>query len=262
MTKKKFLLLLLCLLSISFFSTNSFAQRFADEGAAFWNGIGPGFSQSSIERIYPMIVDTTKFAYTQHEERKVNAIGLSYWFRAGVPDTGLFGEFGFSIFSNDRSKQTENEGGHFYLQNERGLEYTILFDYDHIGLSGHIGYFFSDLFLSGESPIGLYLVGGMKWTIPSGKGILYKSSESEFNLAVQETLRNALKIRNDVQFSAGAGIQFFLFDGFAVETRYSTAWGLADIIETQNNPYFWIEDSGNKTRLHHQFTLAFLLKYN
>lgn len=234
-------------------------QRFSDNDGEAWYGGGVIANQQSISGIYSMLVNGAVFAPTPYEERKVNAIGGTFWTRFGAPYSDFFIEGQFSFLSNIKTTDTL-EGGHFYLENETGLKYKILFDRDYINFGLFPGWFlpFPN---RDQSALGVYLTAGLVWSITSGNSIDYQSNESQFDLGVEAALEQGIKFRNDFLFMPGAGIQFKLNDNIALEGRYNQGWGLSDIFETQNNPYFWREQE-NKTRIHHQLALTCLVRFD
>lgn len=240
----------------------SHAQRFYEHNGESWYGGGLVANQYSISSIYEMLVDESIFLLTPHEERSVNAIGGSFWIRYGAPYSDFFIEGQFSLLSvyKPQGQFEKFEGGHFYLQNDRGLEYSILFDYDQVSFGVFPGYFLP-LPNREKTDFGIYLTAGLNWSILSGTSIDYASNEPQFDLAVEESLEMGLKYRNNLTFLPGIGIQQKFNNNLALELRYSQGWGLVDIIETQENSYFWRERL-NKTRVAHQVALTFLVLFD
>lgn len=238
-------------------------QRFnEDSDGEFWYGGGAIATQSSMNGIYEMLVDESIFLPTPHDERIVNTVGGTFWARHGAAYSNFFieGQFSFLTVLNP-VKQLENfEGGHFYLKNDMGLEYAILFDYDQVSFGISPGWFIP-LPNVDASTLGLYIIAGFNWTIISGTSIDYVSNEPQFDLAIEESLEAGLKYRNDLTFLPGIGLQAKANDKLAFELRYNQGWGLQDIIETQANPFFWREKTNN-TRIHHQLALTAVVQFD
>ena len=235
------------------------AQRNYDNDSEAW--IGPAImgSQTSFGGIYEMLVDESIFLPTPYEERIVNTLGGAIWTRFLAPKSNFFieGQFAFHSIMNTGEPMDE---GHFHLENDMELEYTILFDYDQVNFGLFPGWFFpfSD---NHRSALGAYITAGVSWSILSGTSIDYVSNEPQFDLAIEESLEQGFKYRNDLILQVGGGVQYKLHDALALEARYTQGWGQIDILETQNNPFFW-SDKTNKTRLHHQIALAVLFLFN
>lgn len=235
------------------------AQRNNDNDSEAW--ISPVLigSQMSFSGIYEMLVDESIFLPTPHEERKVNTLGGALWARFLAPESNFFVEGQFAFHSVTKTNEPMDEG-HFYLENNMGLEYTILFDYDQVNFGLYPGWFFpfKDNHKSG---FGAYITAGITFSILSGTSIDYLSTEPQFDLAIEESLEQGFKYRNDLILQVGGGVQYKFHDALALEARYTQGWGQVDIIETQNNPFFWREKQ-NKTRLHHQLALTLLFLFN
>lgn len=253
---------LILLLFISLLSLSLSAQRFSDTDGEAWYGGGFVASQFSISGIYDMLVDESIFLPTPHDDRRVNTIGGALWTRFGAPESDFFieGQFGFqSVLKSGEPI----DGGHFHLKNDMGLDYTILFDYDQVNFSLFPGWFIP--INTDNSTFAVYLTSGFTWSILTGTSIDYVSNESQFDLAIEESLEQGFKYRNDFVLQVGGGVQFRPdiggADDLSIEIRYTQGWGQVDILETQNNPFFWRE-KGNKTRLHHQLALTALFRFD
>jgi len=253
-----FLVFLQLLASLAIAQRN---QRFSnDNKGETWYGGGPIANQSNISNIYDMLVDGTIFQVTPYEERSINTLGGTFWTRFGVPYTDFFIEGQFSFLSTIQSKD-KLAGGHFYLMNDKGLEYSILFDYDQVNFSFSPGWFLP-LPNRDISAFGCYLTAGLTYSTLAGTRIIYTSNEPQFDLAIKAALEQGLKYRNDFLFVPGIGVQYkFNDDDVAIEARYTQGWGLVDILETQQNPYFWREQD-NRTRIQHQLALTCLIRFD
>lgn len=257
MERKKILVFYILMLFLCI--SVSAQKRFDNNKGETWYGGGVVANQYSISNIYEMLVDESIFQLTPHEERSVNALGGSLWIRYGAPYTDFFIEGQFSLLTAFKpvGQFEEFEGGHFYLDNNRGLEYSILFDYDQVNIGIFPGYFLP-LPNRHVTGFGMYFNLGLSWSILSGTSIDYVSNDSQFDLGIEESLEMGLKYRNNLTFMPGVGIQQKIDNRLAIELRYSQGWGLMDIIETQANPYFWRERL-NKTRVAHQVALTALV---
>lgn len=234
-------------------------QRFSnDVKGETWYGPGAVFAELAISNLYEMLVDGAVFLPTPHEERSVYTTGGAFWIRYGAPYSDLFIEGQVSYLSNIKVKNPL-EGGHFYIKNDRGLEYSILFDYDYVSF-GFLPGWFLPLPNRDRAAFGVYVTAGFVWTIASGRSIDYWSNEPQFDLGVEKTLEQGFKFRNDFAGLCGLGLQYKHNDDWAIDLRYTQGWGLVDILETQANPYFWTEQD-NRTRIKHQLGLTFLIRY-
>jgi hypothetical protein len=255
---------LILVLPVLIFCLPLSAQRFYNlsNNSEAWFGGGLVVSQSSISGVYDMLVDEAIFLPTPHDNRIVNNIGGAFWVRYGVLDSDFFIEGQFSVQSVLKTGEPI-DGGHFYLKNDKGLEYSILFDYDQVNFSMFPGWFIP--INTDSSPLGVYITSGITWSILSGTSIDYVSNEPQFDLAIEASLEEAFKYRNDLLLQVGGGIQLKPDipgeDDIVIELRYTQGWGQIDIMETQNNRFFWREKE-NKTRMHHQLALTVLFWFN
>lgn len=242
------------LLFLLLYADTIHAQRYDDP--VVMGGVAAIATRGGISDLYPMLINEEIFLPTPHEERMMDAVGGLLWIRMGYGGTSLFLEGHFSVTGHIALPESL-EGGHFYLENNKGDNYRITFDYNRTSLGLQPGFF---LIGQREEPsFGLYITAGINWAISSGSRILYKSNKPQFDLGERQALRNGLKIRNDFGFTAGIGMQFNI-DFLRVELRYNREWGMIDLIETQNNSFYWQDTPFNRTQFH-QFTLGVLYPF-
>ena len=116
------------------------------------------------------------------------------------------------------------------------LVYQIDFKYQYLGLST-----FLKLYPLSDNAGGLHIAVGPQLNFNlSNERIFYDSNRPDIgpNLQIQQNLRDVLK--GETVFSLGFGLGYEFPFGVNIEARYYL--GLADVIETQANGYFFIEN--------------------
>lgn len=236
------------------------AQRFDSRSPEIGHRFSALGRYMKTDNIYEVFYPSDIYATTPHEDTYIHLLGGAYTFRLGMPQSNLFFDIGVSISSYNRALQTHNEGGHFYLSNDNGLEYTMLLDYNELGINGGTGYMIL-VNKNGPPYFWVYPRIGFNFAILTEPIIKYKSNDPLTDPPIEKAINEHNHFRNDFQLHTGIGFQVEMTENLAIELEYNYMYGFTDVIETSDNQFFWRDDAGNK-QSGHQLGLSILIQFN
>lgn len=148
------------------------------------------------------------------------------------------------------------EGGDFKYDDVNGLEYHIQFRYEYLNISPQFKIYPFAEFGEGISGFHVGIAPQLGVSLAS-TNIVYTSNTEVIgqDLQIQQNLREVLKGKNNVSLGLSAGIEL---GRFFVEARWNI--GLNDVVETQANGYYFIE---NRNRSQSYFlTVAYAIPFD
>ncbi|MCB0646705.1 MAG: PorT family protein [Saprospiraceae bacterium] len=228
---------ILCL-GFLLFNLSLFGQL---EENTFYYGFHAGATATYITDIKNTIIQPIfpQETYTITDEYEYGFAGaMSVFFR--FPESGLAiqPEIGYV-----------RQGGRFDYSDINGLEYTIRFPYSYLCLSPILKYYPVGGFNIGVGPqLGLIL---------DGSNLKYTSNMPELgpDLQIQQSLREVLKGNNNVSFLFGLGYDAPF--GLSIDARFG--FGISDVIETQANGFYFIENKNRNSYL--QLRLGYFIPF-
>ena len=148
------------------------------------------------------------------------------------------------------------EGGDFMYDDVNGLEYQIQFRYEYLNISPQFKIYPLAEFGEGISGFHVGIAPQISVNLAS-TNIVYTSNTAIIgqDLQIQQNLREVLKGKNNVSIGLSAGMEV---GRLFVEARWNI--GLTDVVETQANGYYFIE---NKNRSQSYFlTVAYAIPFD
>ena len=214
------------------------AQWDTDE---WYYGIKAGATYSSIDEIA-----TTLIRPIHPQETYSTSINPSLGFSASA---FVFLRFPKSAFAVQPEIGYADLGGQFDYTDINDLAYTINFRLNYLRLAPVIKFYpVAGLNVSTGASCGFIL---------NGNRLTYTSNQPEIgpDLQIQQSLREVLKGRGNVGLIAGIGYE--LPGGLGLDFRY--LYGFTDVIETQANGFYFIENKNTNTAF--EFTLSYAFPF-
>ena len=140
-------------------------------------------------------------------------------------------------------------GGDFLYSDVEGLDYTIAFKYSYFDIAPILK---------------INLAGGFHFDVGprisfalEENNLTYVSNQPELgpDLQIQQSLREVLKARNNFNILLGVGYDLPM--GLMVNFEYHL--GLSDVIETQANGFYFIENKNSSSS--YQFSVAYAIPF-
>lgn len=203
---------------------NPLFSQIDDQGGDWYYGFKAGATYSSIDELATTII---RPIYPE-ETYNVNFEEL-LGFTGGV---FVYYRFNESSFAIQPEITYGDQGGIFNYDDVNGLEYTIAMKYSYLRLAPIIK---------------IYPVAGLNLELGAQLGFNLNTNNLDYtsnmpelgpDLQIQQSLREVLKGNNNVSFMLGAGYDFP--NGLGINLRY--AYGISDVIETQANGFYFIEN--------------------
>lgn len=140
-------------------------------------------------------------------------------------------------------------GAKFRYMDVNDLDYTMDFNYQYLNINMMVKmYLTGGIFFNVGPTLGLNL---------TNTSLTYKSNMPELgpDLQIQQSLREVLKGKNNLSLSGGIGFDSEM--GLGIEARYNL--GLVDVLETQANGFFFIENDNLSNSI--QVTVTYLIPF-
>lgn len=233
-------LILLCL------AGSTYAQLPDDE---YFFGFKAGVTYASIDEIKTTLIRPV------HPESTYNT-SLKSRFGASA---GMFFYYKFrggSFLAIQPEVVYAMQGGDFAYDDINGLEYLIQFRYEYLNITPLFKIYPLAEFGEGVSGFNVGIAPQLGVNLASSN-IVYTSNTEVIgqDLQIQQNLREVLKGKTDVSIALSVG---FEIGRLFLEGRWNI--GMNDVIETQANGYYFIENK-NKTNTY-QFTVGYAIPFD
>lgn len=201
------------------------------EENTFYYGFHAGATATSIYDVKTTIIQPIfpqeTYAVTDEYDYGFTA-ALSVFFRFPESNLAIQPEIGYV-----------GQSAKFKYSDINGLDYTIKFPYSYLCLSPVLKYY----------PVAGFnvSVGPQLGLILDGSNLKYTSNMPDLgpDLQIQQSLREVLKGNNNVSFLFGLGYDAPF--GLSVDARIG--FGISDVIETQANGFYFIENKNRNAYL-------------
>jgi len=233
-------------LSLLFVFGTVFAQLPDDE---YFFGFKAGATYSTIDEIKTTLIRPVHPEATYNTSivpRYGAAAGLFFYYKfRGGSFLAIQPEIVFAM-----------QGGDFKYDDVNGLEYMIQFRYEYLNITPQFKIYPLAEFGEGVSGFHIGIAPQIGVNLAS-TNIIYNSNTEVIgqDLQIQQNLREVLKGKTDVSIALSAGIEI---GRLFLEARWNV--GLQDVIETQANGYYFIENRNRSNS--YQFTVGYAIPFD
>lgn len=228
-------------LFFSFFCIHFLSAQIDDRGGDWYYGFKAGATYSSIDELATTIIRPIypEETYNVSFEEQIGFTGGVF----------VYYRFNESSFAIQPEITYGDQGGIFNYDDVNGLEYTIDMKYSYLRLAPIIKIY---------PAAGLNLeLGALLGFNLNTNNLDYTSNMPDLgpDLQIQQSLRQVLKGDNNVGFIIG--LSYELPFGLSISGRY--IYGISDVIETQANGFYFIENKNRNTTI--EATIAYAIPF-
>lgn len=211
------------------------------DDAKFFYGFKAGGITSGIENVSSTIIRPV-FPIETYNTKAINRNGITAGFN-------IYYRFKESRLAIQPEVAYSMGGGDFNYIDVNDLDYTIQFKYQYLNIS-----ILTKMYLAGGLHVSLGPTLGLNLTNTS---LQYRSNMPDLgpDLQIQQSLREVLKGKNNFMLTGGIGFDAGM--GLGIEARYNL--GLVDVLETQANGFFFIENDNRSSSI--QVTVSYLIPF-